>query len=98
MELEDPATQETTEVDVSIEYNYIPGSKGSRGPHGEPMEPDDPEEYEIDSIEFARDFDFMGRKYKKGDDVPEDILPYANGIPSTMDDWAEQLYMGTFST
>ena len=88
---EDSSLEEIS-VEVVVPVNAYSGSKGSRNSMGVPEEPDSPEELLLeDSITFGEDFDFMGKKYKQGDEVPEDILKYADNAPDTMDEWVDVL-------
>ena len=65
----DPATDVETDVDVTVEYDYISEERGSREPKtGLPLSPDYPAEIEILSVT-----DNKGKEYDLTDDQADDI-------------------------
>jgi hypothetical protein len=65
----------TTVVDVEVSGYFSSGSKGSFQ-DGLQMEPDDPPGFEDIEAVYQADFEFMGKKYKKGQEVSIDLLPF----------------------
>jgi hypothetical protein len=60
-------TRNEREIEVEVELNYIPGSRGHRDRYGCPEEPDEPPTFEIVDVsdKDGNDYDLSDTEYEE---------------------------------